>query len=452
MPVRKDEPVDAASPAPFEAATGPSPGPASSEWAQAARRRHAEGMDNLYRRGVTDTMLMRFYIGWNGRALVHPMRDINGHHVEVPLGEAIRIPSDDPEGVLVIHNAIQRHNVTMMERRRAAAQDPVQRPYPSVMDGDDPMLDRTPYAREDMRYSHQRQEPPAYTSSSRFGADAPGSVPSQMASDRDLDRERHRYDARDDVILASESQSTDPCDLPSLLWLQPRRHSDLEQRMRCCLHTLEDQTVTWLAATAWYPDRRAPIQARQMSSHDTLLRTVFTLVRTGDHHLGWHPVRLAMQTSTAPELRLPCQLTLPRRSSHRLMHRCLPTRACHSTPAMMEDEAQVVDPALQRSPLPSAASAHSTPAPAPRSLAQPVPDSQKQREKSAGSNGTDAPRSNGTDVNAGKGKEDESEVQDREKVREQARKMARSMRPDASDAEIERLVENFIGGGRGVGE
>lgn len=311
------------------------------------------------------------------------------------------------------------------------------------------MLDRTPYAREDMRYSHQRQEPPAYTSSSRFGADAPGSVPSQMASDRDLDRERHRYDARDgrDPRFGEPEYRPMRSPIPAVAAASPALRPGATHEMLPPYARGPNSHVVGsngLVRRPTSPYSSAPNElSRHPSSHS---------VHSGADR--GPPFRMAPSSSGHADLNSPrAPPPLPTYASSKVEPSPYASMPPYSSlpldPAMMEDEAQVVDPALQRSPLPSAASAHSTPAPAPRSLAQPVPDSQKQREKSAGSNGTDAPRSNGTDVNAGKGKEDESEVQDREKVREQARKMARSMRPDASDAEIERLVENFIGGGEG---
>ena len=58
-------------------------------------RRNREGIAMLFSRGVTDAMLQRYYVGWDGRYLVHPVRDRYGGYLEVPIGEYVRLEPDD---------------------------------------------------------------------------------------------------------------------------------------------------------------------------------------------------------------------------------------------------------------------------------------------------------------------------------------------------------------------
>uniref|UniRef100_A0A8T9MV82 [histone H3]-trimethyl-L-lysine(4) demethylase n=1 Tax=Thecaphora frezii TaxID=1269715 RepID=A0A8T9MV82_9BASI len=72
------------------------------------RQRHLEGRKNLFLRGVSDAMLQRHYIAFNGATLVYVFRDVYGSIVELPLGDTIALDYDDPEGSRVIQAALHR--------------------------------------------------------------------------------------------------------------------------------------------------------------------------------------------------------------------------------------------------------------------------------------------------------------------------------------------------------
>lgn len=79
-----------------------------------AEERHRAGMTNLYNRGVTDAMIQKWFIGWNGKQLVYPRHDRRGNFHELPLGTHINLAPDDPDGSRLIqvaldHEAEQLH-------------------------------------------------------------------------------------------------------------------------------------------------------------------------------------------------------------------------------------------------------------------------------------------------------------------------------------------------------
>lgn len=444
-PTRNDNSSGAASPPPYEAKTAPSPGPANSEWAQAARRRHAEGMDNLYRRGVTDAMLMRFYVGWNGRALIHPMRDPSGVIIEVPLGEAIRLHADDPEGVRVIRAAIDRHNARV--ERAAAAQAHTHRSYPPEME--DHMHVRAPYARDDMRYPSQRQDALAMTSNGRYGIGSPGSVHPRAASDRDFGRERdlrdvsHGRDARyvDSVLRPGHSSALGtPGASPAL---RPNvAHEPMPTYARSPATRVVGSNGSALAPPSPYAGSAE--SGRYGASH--------SFHPASDRG---PPYRVASSSAAHADLggsRAPAPVaTYSSGNADSGMnglnseYESLPL-----DPAMMADDTAQIDPALQQASVAST-SAPQTPSLKERQVVtaseEPKAGAATEDMRSIDTSRPGASEPADESRQSQKMKTEEEDSQDLENVRDQARKMARRMRPDASDAEIERLVENFVGGG-----
>ncbi|CAO1622505.1 unnamed protein product [Jaminaea pallidilutea] len=89
----------------------------------AEAERHRQGMQNLYSRGVTDAMIHRWYVGWNGRTLVYPRYDSKGQLVEVDLGSRIQLDPDDEDGSRFISRVLDRERQQRqiaLEQRRAA--------------------------------------------------------------------------------------------------------------------------------------------------------------------------------------------------------------------------------------------------------------------------------------------------------------------------------------------
>ncbi|KAK0550972.1 hypothetical protein OC846_003449 [Tilletia horrida] len=70
--------------------------------------RHRQGMQNLYARGVTDAMISKWCIGWNGHRLVYPHEDPTGRIIELDLGSSINLAPDDPDGTKFILARIAR--------------------------------------------------------------------------------------------------------------------------------------------------------------------------------------------------------------------------------------------------------------------------------------------------------------------------------------------------------
>ncbi|PWN54457.1 hypothetical protein IE53DRAFT_323024, partial [Violaceomyces palustris] len=74
----------------------------------ATQERHRAGMANLYARGVTDAMIRKWYVGWNGRTLVYPRYDANGKMIELDLGPRINLDPDDQDGSRLIRYLLDR--------------------------------------------------------------------------------------------------------------------------------------------------------------------------------------------------------------------------------------------------------------------------------------------------------------------------------------------------------
>ncbi|KAJ1041154.1 hypothetical protein NDA14_007461 [Ustilago hordei] len=447
---RQDNPA-AGSPPQWEGQSGPSRGPLSFEWAQEARRRHAEGMDNLYRRGITDTMLMRFYVGWDGRQLVHPMRDPSGVIVEIPLGEAIRLHADDPEGTRVIRAAIERY-ITRIERA-AAAQPNSQRGYPAAAEMEDHSRHgRTPYGREDIPYGSQRHQQPYVPSNGRLDTGSPGSLPPRLAGDRDYERERGPHDFRDG--RDSRYGEPDPRLLRSPAAAAAGVHSISPALRSGVAHEL------------------MPTYARSPVPHVVGSNGVASAAKSpyaSSAELGCHPSSHGTYSASnrGPPHRAGAEHDATRGPA------LMPTYASAKSdtlangmgsayagmpldPAMMADDAAQIDPALMRSPVPARSGASTPSDKASRPVANPDAgrSADGANDKQSETNAKENSRQAGSEAketaqpgNVKMKKEEGEETEDLESVREQARQMARRMRPDASDAEIERLVQNFVGGG-----
>lgn len=434
-PTRAENTFAAASPPQWEAKSGPLPGATSFEWAQAARRRHAEGMDNLYRRGITDRMLMRFYIGWNGRVLVHPMRDPSGNVVEVPLDEAIRLHPDDPEGLRVIRAAIDRHNARL--ERSAAAQAIAHRGYTVAATVDDHLHGRPGYASEDARYTSHRHEPSLAPSNGRFEAGSPGSVPSRLAGDREYERERGPYDAGD----GRDGRYTDP-DLrplrsPAVAAAGVRPASPIPRASMA-----HDARPTYSRSSAPSSSGMAPSATSPYAGNAELSRysSLHSATAASDTAL---PYRSAENAATHAEPEGPRGQLMASYSSSKTESPANGSGSAYANlaldPAMMADDAAQAAPTMTKSPAPAAAPAR----PMTTTSVQDVAQEKKSLELNSKEIATnDATSSGGAEM-----KKEDGDSGELESVREQARQMARRMRPDASEAEIERLVQNFIGGG-----
>ena len=70
--------------------------------------RHQAGMANLYARGVTDAMIKKWFVGWNGRYLVYPRQDRFGVLHELVLGTKISLAPDDQDGTRLINSILQK--------------------------------------------------------------------------------------------------------------------------------------------------------------------------------------------------------------------------------------------------------------------------------------------------------------------------------------------------------
>lgn len=100
-----------------------------------ADERHHQGMTNLYARGVTDAMIQKWYIGWNGKELVYPHYDQSGHYLELSLGTHIDLTRDDPDGSRLIRTLLDREAKVKHPVGRPAAvipAQPVRSPKPGM--------------------------------------------------------------------------------------------------------------------------------------------------------------------------------------------------------------------------------------------------------------------------------------------------------------------------------
>ncbi|KAK0551792.1 hypothetical protein OC844_006522 [Tilletia horrida] len=130
--------------------------PAAVSEAQAAQERHRLGMQNLYSRGVTDAMIAKWYIGWDGQKLVYPHYDRNGRVVELELGSSIHLGPDDPDGSKFIHAKLAlRAEEERLERGQLSSfhsRSPPTRPFGGPVEP--PPRQLTERARERVRPSH----------------------------------------------------------------------------------------------------------------------------------------------------------------------------------------------------------------------------------------------------------------------------------------------------------
>lgn len=89
-----------------------------------ANERHRAGMANLYARGVTDAMIQKWFVGWNGRSLVYPRYDAYGRFIELDLGPRVSLEPDDPDGTRLISRALARQEREFEAARLAAVGHP----------------------------------------------------------------------------------------------------------------------------------------------------------------------------------------------------------------------------------------------------------------------------------------------------------------------------------------
>lgn len=86
-----------------------------------AEERHRQGMQNLYLRGVTDAMIQKWFIGWNGKELVYPRYDRDEKYHELPLGPRITLDKDDQDGTRYMEALLDRD----AEERRRRGEPPI---------------------------------------------------------------------------------------------------------------------------------------------------------------------------------------------------------------------------------------------------------------------------------------------------------------------------------------
>ncbi|WFD36106.1 hypothetical protein MCUN1_002977 [Malassezia cuniculi] len=93
--------------------------------AEEERQRHVR--ENLYRRGVTDAMMQKFIVGWNGESIIVRLTP----EVELRLGPQINIAQTDPDGSQLVRMHYERLRMVAM---RAAPETPtVPRVPPSAV-------------------------------------------------------------------------------------------------------------------------------------------------------------------------------------------------------------------------------------------------------------------------------------------------------------------------------
>lgn len=97
-----------------------------------AEERHRQGMQNLYARGVSDAMIQKWFIGWNGKELVYPRYDRNANYHELPLGSRITLDKDDPDGTRYMQILLDRDAEERIKRGELpiAAAPPAKAPLP----------------------------------------------------------------------------------------------------------------------------------------------------------------------------------------------------------------------------------------------------------------------------------------------------------------------------------
>jgi hypothetical protein len=129
-----------------------------------AEERHRQGMANLYSRGVTDAMIQRWYVGWNGKELVYPHYDRFGNYHEISLGTHVDLARNDPDGSQFIES--------LLDRRFADHQTPRQVSSTSSS-APRTMADGAQRAQVSPRPSHVLHAPPPHRQSPKSAAQLP---------------------------------------------------------------------------------------------------------------------------------------------------------------------------------------------------------------------------------------------------------------------------------------
>ncbi|PWZ02363.1 PLU-1-domain-containing protein [Testicularia cyperi] len=356
-------------------------------WSQAQQRRNAEGMENLRRRGVTDAMLLRHYVAWNGRTLIHPVRDAYGAIVEVPLGEHIRLHADDPQGARLIHNAIEIFNDQYDDHGRP----PLSRSYHGADGGDGPTAAMPRYRHGDARYEDARLRSAQDSAAGRYDgymADvSPGSAlgptaPSRMTADRDRD---------------ASFRSIPP--LPASAARSPTPRSN---GIRESIPTFA--RPSGMNGSGSNSSISGALPMAPPSPHGGKHPSAF-----GPPAISPRPHAAYASASMGQPHRMPVTPVVPSSS---------PALPSHGVAASYRVSAPAIDPAL------------ATPSPAPthKDIKSPALKGNSAASRAAG------------DPDKGRGKTETSNNE--EEI--QARRMARRMRPNASDAEIEEMVRAFL--------
>lgn len=135
-----------------------------------ADERHRAGMANLYARGVTDAMIRKWYIGWNGKELVYPRHDRYGQFRELPLGPRIQLDPDDLDGSQLIQSLLDRERE---ESRKAGIAVPdfadVPPPKPAIPNRSAISPPHVPASATDKPLTGRRETVvPSYSSTAKF--------------------------------------------------------------------------------------------------------------------------------------------------------------------------------------------------------------------------------------------------------------------------------------------
>lgn len=139
--------------------------------AMEAKERHKAGMSNLYSRGVTDAMIQKWYVGWNGRDLVYPRKDRYGVFRELNLGPRIKLAANDPDGTRLI--------TAMLEVEKRAKERDIPPSSPSRLDHRPMEMDAPPPRRDLGSGSHYAATPPPPPPPPQSGSSAVNPLPSR---------------------------------------------------------------------------------------------------------------------------------------------------------------------------------------------------------------------------------------------------------------------------------
>ena len=91
-----------------EQQAGPESPSAEAKVSDTAAERHKLGMANLYARGVTDEMINKWYIGWNGRTLIYPRYTTDGRVQHIELGSEVTLLPHDRDGSIFMSTVLAR--------------------------------------------------------------------------------------------------------------------------------------------------------------------------------------------------------------------------------------------------------------------------------------------------------------------------------------------------------